>query len=106
MVTVVSIIEKVFSLSHRWTEKATIWLSWLIHHRSLKILCYPWLSGPILSKDRLIEIRCKIIDNLYDLTHIHANNICQHIAIHEEDGVRDSGDLEVLRELLTLINVN
>ena len=60
----------------------------------------------MLSKDRLIEIRCKIIDNLYDLTHIHANNICQHIAIHEEDGVRDSGDLEVLRELLTLINVN
>jgi hypothetical protein len=43
---------------------------------------------------------------LYDLTHIHANNICQHIAIHEEDGVRDSGHLEVLRELLTLINVN
>ncbi len=106
MVTLVSIIEKVFSLSYCRTEKATIWLSWLINHRCAKILWYPWCSGPLLSKDRLIEIWCKIIYNLYDLTHIHANNICQHIAIHKEDGVRDSSDLEVLRKLLTLINVN
>ena len=106
MVTVVSIIEKVFSLSHSWTEKATIGLSWLIHHRSVKILWCPWRSSPLLSKDRITVIWCKIIDNLYDLTHIHANNICQHIAIHEEDGVWNSGDLEVLRELLALINVN
>ena len=104
--TVVSIIEQVFYLSHLWTEKATIGLSWLIHHRSVKILWFPCRSCPLLSKDRIIVARCKIIDNLFDLPHIHANNICQHISIHEEDGVRNSGDLEVLRELLTLINVN